>query len=271
VTIIDLDDQQKRTVAVALLHAYGAALALTKQATALTQHPYLPQSARDQETEIALSTALRCRRIEHAYRAVAGFEMHPYPTHPSRPAAPTPAAPAGTAVSPERPVSAGRARGDGTLLPGSDHNKSATREDPFSALPDGDACGSSGSLSPATPVVRGVEPTNPADSMHTGRVCHPAFKGKAVANDPRTTTCCGAMSGESHLECCRLVARATDRKGPRYVTPLGDQRDREVEACTDCGAPHIWALDALCDRCAIDRAVHASTHLAVDAVEALAR
>lgn len=63
--------------------------------------------------------------------------------------------------------------------------------------------------------------------------------------------CCGGFVHD-HMDGCWLVAEVTDRRGPRYLRH-GEARSH-VRGCKYCSAP-TWALDALCDRCAVARAV----------------
>lgn len=69
---------------------------------------------------------------------------------------------------------------------------------------------------------------------------------------PPVMACCGGILSE-HFEFCQLVAEITDRRGPRYVTVLGDRRERPVR-CRTCGDPDVWAVHPTCDRCAIREA-----------------
>lgn len=70
-----------------------------------------------------------------------------------------------------------------------------------------------------------------------------------------------------HHDWCRLVAVIADRKGERYVSPLGDQRERPV-GCIGCGAP-TFALNQRCDRCEIEHRLNALAHLGQGAVHTL--
>lgn len=106
-----------------------------------------------------------------------------------------------------------------------------------SAIIDCPNCGGHGETQPGS------------DPQHT-IVC-PACAGTgetARPSRPPVMACCGGIVGE-HFDFCTLTARITDRRGARYVTPAGDSRQRPVP-CRSCADPDVWALDALCDRCA---------------------
>lgn len=84
--------------------------------------------------------------------------------------------------------------------------------------------------------------------------------------EPRLQPCCQAMPPE-HMEFCRLVGQVKDRNGSRYVSVLGQRRDHPV-GCQRCQTS-TWAIDALCDRCALDERARALTHLEPQARQAL--
>lgn len=73
--------------------------------------------------------------------------------------------------------------------------------------------------------------------------------------------CCGGLGDDypEHFDTCRLVELVADRWGDRYVTPLGDRRQTPVP-CLVCRTD-TWALDLLCDRHALERAVRVLRHL----------
>lgn len=96
---------------------------------------------------------------------------------------------------------------------------------------------------------------------------HPYQKGNVMPDTTRIMDCCGGHVGDHVTDVCPLVARIVDREGARYVSPLGDRRERAVP-CAVCHTD-TWALDRLCDRHAIETADRATTHLDRDARKAL--
>lgn len=88
----------------------------------------------------------------------------------------------------------------------------------------------------------------------------------ARPDNNRLTSCCSAVPPEHHPG-CPLEQKIRDRKGDRYVSPLGDTREHPV-ACLRC-RERTSALTAICDRCALDDAERALRHLDPDARAAL--
>lgn len=111
--------------------------------------------------------------------------------------------------------------------------------------------------------------STPPGAAPTAGETESAAVSPALLPEHRLQPCCGAMSPE-HGEGCRLVAQVTDRRGPRYISPLGAQRER-ARPCPRCGDPDVWALYGLCDRCELDARTRTLAHLDEPAREAMLR
>lgn len=217
---------------------------------------------RDQATSNALNQALRLRKLETAARQL-GENLDRYlpavyrtpPIH--RPSSDGEHSATVTAAAPATPGAAGGAE----CPPAGD----VRPQEPAT-------CGHEAQGDPPSPV------SVPAGGLSgAGRDQQPQLGDRLGAPSPPSVTapgpsrlqpCCQAMPPE-HFDHCRLVAKITDRRGPRYVSPLGATRERQA-ACTSCRQPTM-ANDGLCDRCALEHQTNALAHLDSPAREALLR